>query len=126
MHTFFQQTVLHDLPYLSLLADDEWVTVDFLLGVLDTQEVAVCSGLSLYNCDTVLAESLPAPWVVKAAGESSPPEEQDGPQESLYNVQRKITPWKSMVTEMTASLDLPQQIETHQSRGSLIIVAFSD
>ncbi|XP_045594155.2 probable methyltransferase TARBP1 isoform X1 [Procambarus clarkii] len=117
------ETILHDLPCLSLLADDEWVTVEFFLGVRDTNELPVCSDLPLYNPDKVLAASLPAPWVVKAAGETSPVDEKDGDIESVTNVQRKITPWKSMVAEISASLDLPQQIEAQQRRGSLIIVA---
>lgn len=117
------ETILHDLPCLSLLADDEWLTMDFLLDAIDTNKFPICSDLPIRNTDNVLAESLPAPWVIKAAGETLPSEERDGPCEPIHNVQKKITPWKSMFPEIAASLDLPKQKESCCGQGGLILVA---
>lgn len=117
------QTIVYDLPCLSLLANDEWLTVDFIMGAIDSSILPVRSEIPLHNMDKVLAESSPAPWVIKAAGETSFPEDNEVSGSPVLNVQRKITPWKSMISELTAPLDLPDMAEPKQQRGGLILVA---
>lgn len=117
------QTILYDLPCLSMLSDDEWLAVESLLNVMDTSVLPVKSILPLYNEDKVLAESVPAPWVIKAVGEISPVDEQEVMENHRSNVQKKMTPWKSMMPELSSSLGLPNQKFSSQRRGSLIIVA---
>lgn len=67
-HFLTHQTIFHDLPRLSLLADDEWMTVESLVGVADEEHLPIHTSLPLHNPDSALAISVPAPWVVKAAG----------------------------------------------------------
>lgn len=117
------QTIVYDLPCLSLLANDEWLTVDFIMGAIDSSILPVRSEIPLHNMDKVLAESSPAPWVIKAAGETSFPEDNEVSGSPVLNVQRKITPWKSMISELTAPLDLPDMAKPKQQRGGLILVA---
>lgn len=62
------QTIFHDLPRLSLLADDEWMSVEFLMGVAGEEQLPLNTSLLLHNTDASLTGAMPAPWVVKAAG----------------------------------------------------------
>ncbi|XP_064094349.1 LOW QUALITY PROTEIN: uncharacterized protein LOC135206784 [Macrobrachium nipponense] len=117
------QTIFYDLPCLSMLSDDEWLAVESLMNVMDTSVLPVKSILPLYNEDNVLAESVPAPWVVKAVGETSPVDEQEDMENLRSNVQKKMTPWKSMMPELSSSLGLPNQKFSGQRRGGLIVVA---
>lgn len=39
------------------------------MGAIDSSILPVRSEIPLHNMDKVLAESSPAPWVIKAAGE---------------------------------------------------------
>ena len=65
---FIFQTIFYDLPCLSLLSDDEWMAVNSLLNVVDVSLLPIKSDVPIRSEDKVLAESVPAPWVVKAAG----------------------------------------------------------
>ncbi|XP_068205851.1 probable methyltransferase TARBP1 [Palaemon carinicauda] len=117
------QTIFYDLPCLSLLSDDEWLAVDSLLSVINTSILPVKSILPLYNVDNLLAESIPAPWVIKAVGETSATDELEDTENPRSNFQRKMTPWKSMMPELSSSLGLPNQKSCSQRRGGLIVVA---
>lgn len=112
------QTIFHDLPRLSLLADDEWMTVESLVGVADEEHLPIHTSLPRHNPDSVLTMSTPAPWVVKAAGE----EQQAGDEVAgeVDNVQKKIVPQKVLVPEGSS---LPHQGRWEGRHGDLIVVA---
>ncbi|KAG0724639.1 putative methyltransferase TARBP1 [Chionoecetes opilio] len=112
------QTIFHDLPRLSLLADDEWMSVEFLVSVAQEDQLPLYSPLPLHNPDAVLAAAAPAPWVVKAAGEEQQADEEVTCE--VRNVQKKIVPQKMLVPEVTF---LPHQAGWEGGRGGLIVVA---
>ncbi|MPC11257.1 putative methyltransferase TARBP1 [Portunus trituberculatus] len=112
------QTIFHTLPQLSLLADDEWMSVEFLMGVAGEEQLPLHTSLPLHNTDLALTCATPAPWVVKAAGEEQMAEEEVTCQ--VRDVQKKIVPQKTLVPEM---MPHPHQTGWEGRRGGLIVVA---
>ncbi|KAK3849044.1 hypothetical protein Pcinc_044186, partial [Petrolisthes cinctipes] len=122
---FTLQTILHDLPNLSLLADEEWVSPEYLECVVDVDVLPLHSTLPLHNSDTLLIHSPPAPWVVKAAGEREPCVVDGEVNQEVNNFQRKITPWKSMVKEITTTTNLTclHEVRPQKKPSQLIMIA---
>lgn len=112
VHHYTLQTIYYDLPRLSLLADDEWMSMEFVVGVAGEEQLPLHTSLPLHNPDSALITVTPAPWVIKAAGEEQQTEEDVTCE--VKNVQKKIVP---------EAMSLPRQAGWEGERGGLIVVA---
>ena len=73
MFSTFSQTIFYELPRLSCLSSEEWISAGFLSSQKYSVkgkilELPVKSNILFYNHDTLLSDSKPPTWVLKIAG----------------------------------------------------------
>lgn len=119
------QTVFEDLPRLSSVTSDEWITLDHLTSAGIRSHV---TRIPLENPDNRLKEFSPSPWVQRPSNGLA--DIIDGTDSSTF--QKKMIPWKWMdpTEELLQSLPEPVQqnkqlskFSTSDQKPSLIVVA---
>uniref|UniRef100_A0A1B6LX73 tRNA (guanosine(18)-2'-O)-methyltransferase TARBP1 n=1 Tax=Graphocephala atropunctata TaxID=36148 RepID=A0A1B6LX73_9HEMI len=107
---FSLETIFYELPRLSNISRDEWVSLSTLREI--------CSGLNLplplTNQDNMLKQFTAATWVVKAT------EPEAGVEMEASGMQKKFVPWKGMRAELGM---LSEDDMRSPSRTELVVVA---
>ncbi|CAL4098731.1 unnamed protein product [Meganyctiphanes norvegica] len=141
MEHFSVETIFYDLPRLSVMTDEEWLSLSYIDNILKQDSLSLShiqahqskwssfSGESkkmntaLCSSNSILSSSEPAPWVLKAVGVDMESQESCNKSEDTIFVQKKITPWKSMLPELLNLVDIPRDASKNKDRSGLVVVA---
>ncbi|KAK2707722.1 hypothetical protein QYM36_015424, partial [Artemia franciscana] len=107
------ETIYWEIPRLTHLQEDEWIPPHMIQPYKEITLIPVRNA-----CDD-LRKSTPAEWVAKAAGMPLPG--LDNSESDLhFNIQKKITPWKSILPDLEAMANVAKK---KPQIGGLVVVA---
>ncbi|XP_014247495.1 uncharacterized protein LOC106665533 [Cimex lectularius] len=106
---FTLQTIFWDLPRLSNISQDEWISISYLKSIVNVENIGIPLGekSELIECES-------PSWVLKASEISV--------REESTSIQKKFVPWKGMLSE----LELEETRKNRKEGGMILVTSLID